>query len=1413
MPVEVKFRRGNTSQHSTFTGAEGEITVDTDKDTIVVHDGTTAGGFPLIGANLADNIIPITDNTYSLGNSTFKFADLYLSGNTLFLGDQTITSNASGINFSGAVFANNTEILSSSGAPDLTVTASITVGNSTVNTAISPETIATTGTMTVGNTTINGVLSVGNTAVIGSANITTLSVGNASVSVLEAANTTISGFANITNSLQVGGDAAFGANVSVTGNFIVSGNVTYISSNELDVDDNIIVLNFGLPSNTAPSLDAGIEINRGSAANVSLFWHESLDVWQIFNGTNTFNIATNTDVATAYTNATAFAANADNIASGTLDTARLPSTANVSTAVNVGANVSANTSAIRIGNSTVNSSITQSVLTIANVVATNISGNGASITSVDAATVGGNSALDLRNYTDTAYTNATSFASNADNISSGTLNTARLPSTVNVASQLNVGANVSVTVGELKIGNSTVNSSVSSSQILISNVVATNISGNGASITSVDAATVGGNTASDLQTYASNLAGNAYSNATAFAANADNISSGTLDTARLPSTANVSTAINVGANLNLTVDRINIGNSTINSFITSTSISGNGASITSVNAATVGGNTASDLQTYASNLAGNAYSNATAFAANADNISSGTLNTARLPASINVSTSVAVGSNVIANTTSLKVGNGTTNTIIQKNSISIGNSTVNSSITQSVLTIANVVATNLSGSGSAITNIDANNISTGILNDARLPNTTVVANTYGNSSQIPVLTIDATGRVTNANTVAVAGVSNVVYTESNTTLVISTGDGSSFTTNFGVANSTYSGFIKVVDSTSNSSTDVAASANSVKTAFDAAGNAYSNATSFAANASNISSGTLNTERLPSTANVSTAINVGANVNLTTDRISVGNSTVNSFITATGIETDGSLNVANVVTFANGLAMSNTTISNVADPINARDAANKQYVDSVAEGLFIHEACEVATTDTLATISGNTVTYNNGSSGVGATLTLDSAVTVIDGYTLQTDDRVLVRAETNTAHNGIYVYSNSTVLTRALDFDTNVEIVGGDFTFVINGTLFAKTGHVKVADITTIGTDPIVFEQFSGSGAFTAGEFLYTDGTEFNANASSNNVASVLVARNVDGDFSANNVFLNSANASSFTTSGVTVNTSAVAVGANLIANDSALIVGNTTVNSILTSSSFKVDGASATGNTTITGFINVSSTANVGGVLSARANVVANGQLIVANTASLGNTSVTGFANISSTLDAGNTTITGFANISSTLAAGNTTITGFANISSTLAAGNTTVTGTANVSSAVNIGANVNLSTTQINVGNSTVNSVVSSTFLDLSGNRIKSLSYTSSNTDLQTFDSFATSTYRSAQYNVQLSSGTDYYVINLSLVHDGTTVYLSQYGEIFDNVALGTFDATIASSNVNVQFTPANATTVLKAIVNMIST
>ena len=67
MSVQVQFRRGNTAQHSTFTGAAAEITVDTDKNTVVVHDGVTPGGHPL-----ASNV------SFDIANAAFATANAAL---------------------------------------------------------------------------------------------------------------------------------------------------------------------------------------------------------------------------------------------------------------------------------------------------------------------------------------------------------------------------------------------------------------------------------------------------------------------------------------------------------------------------------------------------------------------------------------------------------------------------------------------------------------------------------------------------------------------------------------------------------------------------------------------------------------------------------------------------------------------------------------------------------------------------------------------------------------------------------------------------------------------------------------------------------------------------------------------------------------------------------------------------------------------------------------------------------------------------------------------------------------------------------------------------------------------------------------------------------------------------------------
>jgi hypothetical protein len=175
------------------------------------------------------------------------------------------------------------------------------------------------------------------------------------------------------------------------------------------------------------------------------------------------------------------------------------------------------------------------------------------------------------------------------------------------------------------------------------------------------------------------------------------------------------------------------------------------------------------------------------------------------------------------------------------------------------------------------------------------------------------------------------------------------------------------------------------------------------------------------------------------------------------------------------------------ITSLATPTADTDAANKAYVDTVAQGLNIHDPVAAATTTTLAVTTGGTVTYNNGTSGVGATLTLSVALTVLDGYTLATGDRVIIKNEATSANNGVYtINSAKTVLTRATDADTTAELNGGDFFFVQNGTVNDNTGWVIVDKVTTIGTTPVVFSQFSGAGTYQAGNGLSLTGNTFAA---------------------------------------------------------------------------------------------------------------------------------------------------------------------------------------------------------------------------------------------------------------------------------------------------------------------------------------
>lgn len=75
MATEVKRRRGTTAEHTSFTGALGEVTVDTTKDTLVVHDAATAGGFPLLREDLVNLTNPITNKTIEAGTFTNGYTE------------------------------------------------------------------------------------------------------------------------------------------------------------------------------------------------------------------------------------------------------------------------------------------------------------------------------------------------------------------------------------------------------------------------------------------------------------------------------------------------------------------------------------------------------------------------------------------------------------------------------------------------------------------------------------------------------------------------------------------------------------------------------------------------------------------------------------------------------------------------------------------------------------------------------------------------------------------------------------------------------------------------------------------------------------------------------------------------------------------------------------------------------------------------------------------------------------------------------------------------------------------------------------------------------------------------------------------------------------------------------------------
>jgi hypothetical protein len=836
-------------------------------------------------------------------------------------------------------------------------TTQINVGNSTVNVTINSTSISVSSDPLVQQSDIGtdpnqiplnqylGALAYQSDSI---AIANTLTVGNAAVFV---ANGNI-GLGNTSpiHKLRIEGDVSLSGGVHANGSLGTTGQVLHSNGSSIywDTDDQgvtSVATGNGLTGGVITSTGTiSILANNGVIANTNgLFVNNGtgivvnsggVHVNSSYIATLTANNATNLNgqPATFYTNAS-------NITTGTLATARLPATANITTAVNVGANVNLSTTQIKVGNSTVNTSLSAGAITINGTnINTAITSNADSAYAnavADAAalyqttaglaanvvTLTSNNSTNLNGQPATFYTNAT-------NITTGTLATARLPATANITTAVNVGANVAITTSIIRIGNTTVNTSLSAGAITINGVnVNTAIASNADSAYAnavANAAALYQTTAglaANVALLSANNATNLNGQPATFYTNATNITTGTLATARLPATANITTALNIGANIGANTTAIRVGNSTVNSVISSGAITINGVNVNTAiasnadsayanavaNAAALYQTTAglaANVVTLTSNNSTNLNGQPASFYTNATNITTGTLATARLPATANLTAGLNVGANVAITTSIIRVGNTTVNTSLSAGAITINGVNVNTAIASNAsAAYANAVA-----------------------NAAALYQTTA-----GLAANVALLSAN---NATNLN-----GQPATFYT----------------------------------------------------------------------NASNITTGTLATARLPATANIATALNIGANVNLSTTQIKVGNSTVNVVINSTSISvsSDPLVQQSDIGTDPNQI------------PLN-------QYLGSLA---YQSDFVAVANVFNIGNIA---VFSSNGNLGVGTSspntkLTVSGTATVTD----------VITTNTATFGNSLFVTSNGNVGVGTPTPSSPLHVIGDIRTSSIN----------------------------------------------------------------------------------------------------------------------------------------------------------------------------------------------------------------------------------------------------------------------------------------------------------------------------------------------------------------------------------------
>ena len=309
------------------------------------------------------------------------------------------------------------------------------------------------------------------------------------------------------------------------------------------------------------------------------------------------------------------------------------------------------------------------------------------------------------------------------------------------------------------------------------------------------------------------------------------------------------------------------------------------------------------------------------------------------------------------------------------------------------------------------------------------------------------------------------------------------------------------------------------------------------------------------------------------------------------------------------------------VSGVKTPTLGTHAANKSYVDSVAQGLDVKKSVRCATTVAI----------------VLSTELADGSV--VDGVTLATGDRVLVKNQTDVAENGIYVVKASGTPDRAVDLGAGARAAGA-FVFVESGTNQQDSGFVCTTDsnVDTVGTDTLEWTAFSGAGAFTAGVGLTKTGSTFDVNGQFGTTD-----LSTTGDITARSLTCTTTvNAAGITASGTVA-------AAAITASGTLAVTGHASLGT-LAASNTAIDGTvHVTGNSDLDGTLDLAGSATLGGTLS-----VASSATLSSTCDVLGDFAVVGAGSTDTFTVAaatGNTAVKGTLGVDGTLSVdGNTTV-------------------------------------------------------------------------------------------------------------------------------------------------------------------